>query len=716
MADELDGLLARVDDPDLRADLRAQIDRIRAKRTFGLVFESHLPERVRLPEHPIRAGASVALRDDSASATYQVLAVRQGAATVRRIRDAHGSRLSDEELASLGDEEQALEDLVVVADFGQPIYPGIRTLGSVDRGGDKPAHVVIKGENHHVLDALQFTHAGKVDCIYIDPPYNTGDRDWKYDNRFVDDTDAYRHSKWLAFMERRLLLAKELLNPEGSVLIVTIDEKEYLRLGLLLEQTFPGCDVQMVSDVTNRAGTPRANRFSRVDEYLFFVFVGDAGVAPWTSTMLADDETDASMPTVWFTAVRRGSGSGREDKKSGKASFYPVVIDAETGAFVRVGDPVPHGVSRHEVPLEKGELAIWPLANDGRETRWRFSSEAMRRHFANGTARLGRRDPATGLRPITYLQPGTLENIENGTFVIQGRNAEGALELGLGSRAKAVSPRTVWNRTSHFARDHGSNLLGRLLPGRRFPFPKALYAVEDTLRFVVGHKPDALILDFFGGSGTTAHAVARLNRQDSGTRQSIVVTNNEVSAAEADALRAQGYRSGDPEWEALGIFEHVTRPRITSVITGRTPGGEPVKGDYRFTDEFPMAEGFEENVTFAELVYLDPDDVELGLAFAAVAPLLWLRAGAQGPIIEECLDSAGRRKPYAWTERYGVLFNPDRWRSFVENMPASATTAFVVTDSQAIFAGVTAELPDHLEVVRLYENYLTTFRINEGLG
>jgi adenine-specific DNA-methyltransferase len=95
---------------------------------------------------------------------------------------------------------------------------------------------------------------------------------------------------------------------------------------------------------------------------------------------------------------------------------------------------------------------------------------------------------------------------------------------------------------------------------------------------------------------------------------------------------------------------------------------------------------------------------------------LWLRAGAQGPIIEECLDSAGRRKPYAWTERYGVLFNPDRWRSFVEKLPASATTAFVVTDSQAIFAGVTAELPDHLEVVRLYENYLTTFRINEGLG
>ena len=190
-------------------------------------------------------------------------------------------------------------------------------------------------------------------------------------------------------MERRLLLAKELLNPDDSVLIVTIDEKEYLRLGLLLEQIFPEADIQMVSDVINRAGSPRANRFSRVDEYVFFVFIGDAGVTPWTSTMLGDDEVDAPMPTVWFTAVRSGSGSEREDKKSGKASFYPVIIHKETGAFIRVGDPLPHGVSRHDVPLGQGELAIWPLANDGRETRWRFSSDVMRRYFANGTARLG---------------------------------------------------------------------------------------------------------------------------------------------------------------------------------------------------------------------------------------------------------------------------------------------------------------------------------------
>jgi adenine-specific DNA-methyltransferase len=218
MASELDVLLDKVDDPALRADLRRQVDLLRARRRFGLVFEEHLPERVQLAEHAIRRGTRVVRRDHEDDEPREVIRVANKKATVR---SAEG------ETETLG-----VDDVVVVADFGEPIYPGLRRLGSLKAGGDKPAHVVIKGENHHVLEALQFTHAGKVDCIYIDPPYNTGERDWKYGNDYVDKDDAYRHSKWLAFMERRLRLAKQLLNPDDSALIVTIDEKEYLRLGL----------------------------------------------------------------------------------------------------------------------------------------------------------------------------------------------------------------------------------------------------------------------------------------------------------------------------------------------------------------------------------------------------------------------------------------------------------------------------------------------------
>ena len=143
------------------------------------------------------------------------------------------------------------EDLIVVAEFRDDIYPGLVSTGKVERGGDKPYHTVINGENFHALEALTYTHRGKIDVIYIDPPYNTGAKDWKYNNDYVEGDDLYRHSKWLAFMERRLKLAAQLLNPRDSTLIVSIDEKEYLRLGLLLEQVFPEARVQMVSTVIN---------------------------------------------------------------------------------------------------------------------------------------------------------------------------------------------------------------------------------------------------------------------------------------------------------------------------------------------------------------------------------------------------------------------------------------------------------------------------------
>ena len=736
MADELDGLLARVDDPALRADLRAQVNRIRAKRTFGLVFESHLPERVRLPEHPIRPGANVARRDDLTSTTFQVLRARGGKATVRAVRHPDGSRLSAEEAAEVVDEELPVGDLVVIADFGEPVYPGLRTLDSIDRGGDKPAHVVIKGENHHVLQALQFSHTGKVDCIYIDPPYNTGARDWKYDNRYVDETDAYRHSKWLAFMERRLLLAKELLNPERSVLIVTIDEKEVYRLGLLLEQVFADAYIEMVTSIISAKGAYRRGHFSRVEEHVFFVSIGGATIHPWTSNMLptykdlgdsddtdaddgdADIETEADEPPPepieWLGLRRREPSSTRGSRPN---QFYAIFVHEEDGSLHSIGDAIDDGVDRGTVEVPQGTVALWPLKPDGSEMLWGLTPDVLRRNWGQGWARVNNWKPDTKKGTVQYLPGGTIDRIHSGAITVTGRAADGSVVGYLTPEVvQGLTPKRVWHLPSHNAETGGTNVLSALVPGRRFPYPKSLYAVEDALRFALGGKPDAVVLDFFGGSGTTAHAVMRLNRQDAGDRQVILVTNNEVSEREATRLTADGFRPGDPEWEAIGIFEYIAKPRVEAAVIGVTHRGTPVRRRYRYTDEFPMAEGFEENVTFAELVYLDPDDVELDLAFASVAPLLWLRAGAQGPVIDECLDAAGRRKPYAWTDRYGVLFNPDRWRGFVEKLPETATTAFVVTDSQAIFAGVAAELQGNLDVVRLYENYLTTFRINEGLG
>ena len=697
MADELDVLLEKVADPGLRAELRAAVEKVRAKRSFGLVFESHLPERVRLPEYPVRRGTKVVRRADKNSGPMKVEGVRRGQATV--VTD-------DGTLDTV-----PVDDLVVVAEFGEPVYPGLISVGSIQRGGDKPAHVVINAENHHALEMLQFTHAGKVDCIYIDPPYNTGAKDWKYDNNYVDGEDAYRHSKWLAFMERRLLLAKQLLNPDDSVLIVTIDEKEYLRLGMLLQQTFASATVQMCSTMINPAGGSRSGMFGRSDEYIFFVMIGAASPQrvrlsrEWVS-----GKGRTHTGNLRWDLLRR-SGHNNAARADRPALFYPIYVDPGGPRIAVVGEPLPP--SEHQAPPIDGLVTLLPIRQDGTEGNWQAQPATLRRRIEQGRVRVTG-SAAKGFT-ISVLKEGEYQKIVAGEFVASGFRADGSILVDdVDVTTVTAVPSTQWRVSSHDATQYGSRMLNSMMPDRRFPFPKSLYAVEDAIRFFVAGKPDAVIVDFFVGSGTTAHAVMRLNRQDSGRRQAIVVTNNEVSADEAKSLTERGYNDGDPEWEALGIFEHITRPRITAAVTGLTPDGSPIKGDYKFTDEFPMAEGFEDNVEFMKLTYLDPVEVELDRAFAAVAPMLWMRAGGQGSMVAARTDANGDLLPFAVADRYGVLFDPDLWRDFVAALPDAARTVFVVTDSAAVFAGVAESLPADLAVVRLYENYLTTFAINQG--
>jgi adenine-specific DNA-methyltransferase len=254
-------------------------------------------------------------------------------------------------------------------------------------------------------------------------------------------------------------------------------------------------------------------------------------------------------------------------------------------------------------------------------------------------------------------------------------------------------------------------MLNAILPGRSFPFPKSLYAVEDCLRFFVVNKPEAVVLDFFSGSGTTAHAVMRLNRQDGGRRRCISVTNNEVAAEEQKALREQGLRPGDAEWETHGICDYITKPRVAAAITGKTPSGEPIKGDYKFTDEFPMAEGFEANAEFFTLTYEARNAVNHNLAFARIAPLLWLRAGSQGKRIDK-LPANG----WALADTYGLLTEIDQATPFIRAVQktSSLRVAYIVTDDDRRFQAIAKRLPNTVEPVRLYESYLTNFSFTNG--
>jgi adenine-specific DNA-methyltransferase len=216
----IDDLIAQIEDKALRERLRLEMGRITKEKKFGLVFEDHLPELTPVYSARVRKGCNVALRDGALSALWRVLSVQgESAECVNR---------------STGEKRMIpLVDLVVVRQFGEPIFPALVPVERVQNGAeDAPWHTLIEADNYHALQLLEYLYAGQVDCIYIDPPYNSGAKDWKYNNNYVDKNDQWRHSKWLAFIRRRLILTARLLNPKTGVLIVTIDEHEVHHLGI----------------------------------------------------------------------------------------------------------------------------------------------------------------------------------------------------------------------------------------------------------------------------------------------------------------------------------------------------------------------------------------------------------------------------------------------------------------------------------------------------
>ncbi|MDE6672819.1 MAG: hypothetical protein K2K16_11595 [Ruminococcus sp.] len=217
-------------------------------------------------------------------------------------------------------------------------------------------HTLIEADNYHALQLLEYLYAGKVDCIYIDPPYNTGAKDWKYNNDYVDSSDAYRHSKWLSFMEKRLKLAKKLLNPEDSVLIVTIDEKEYLHLGCLLEELFPEARIQMITSVISAKGIVRTGQFSRVEEYIYIIEHGSSTIQTGLYNMLDNEiKKESEREIEWLGFRRRAPQAKRESRPN---QFYPIFVNNTDGTIHSIGDVVKAGIDRNSIPVPKGCTAL----------------------------------------------------------------------------------------------------------------------------------------------------------------------------------------------------------------------------------------------------------------------------------------------------------------------------------------------------------------------
>lgn len=694
----INDLISQIQDETLRNRIQEEVSKMAKQKKFGLVFEEHMPESTPLYDMPIKSGCNVMRRDSKDDKSiYVVLKVEDDTAVCVKPEQ------KDETVTF------ELKDIVRVAEFGEPIYPYLKPLDSVCNAPDSDLwHTLIEADNYHALQLLEYLYAGKVDCIYIDPPYNTGAKDWKYNNDYVDGNDAYRHSKWLSFMERRLKLAKKLLNPADSVLIVTIDEKEYLHLGCLLEEMFPEAQIQMVSITINPSGAIRKNLFSRADEYAFFVILGDAHVVQKKGD---GDEIEVR----WWYLRRLEYGSRRGTVKGGIAQFYPIYIDNETHKIIKIGKALPHTQDRHSVPDIEGATTVFPVRDDGIEMNWGVTGETLARLLEKKVIQVlpNKKSP---YQPYTikYLSENFEEKIASGRWAVKGYREDGS-KIVVETGGKLTRATTVWSETSYDAKTYGTVLLKNIVGDARFSFPKSLYSVHDSLKYFVDEKPNALIVDFFAGSGTTMHAVNLLNAEDGGHRRCIMVTNNEVSAEEAKMLKDKGYQPGDAEWEKLGIAHYVTWPRTVCSIKGQDVNGKPLKGDYLGSEPpMHMADGFKANAAFFKLGFLDPTAVSLGMRISEMLPTLWLKTGAKG----KCPELTGEQVPDMLIlpeNQFAVLINENTFADFAEKLAEhpEIQTVFLATDYEVNYQSMVKNLNVE-NAYQLYRDYLDHFRVNRG--
>jgi adenine-specific DNA-methyltransferase len=671
----IDDLVKQVGDPQLRAALMQQVSTLTSRKQFGLVFQEHSPESVRLSQQRVRTGDKVQLRESKESATFHVISTKASldVATVVEL---------DESGETVGEPHDMLKaDLVVVKPFGDPVYPGLRQIGEAGAvKSGQPTHVVINGENFHALQALEYTHASKVDVIYIDPPYNTGNDSWKYNDNYVDNDDAYRHSKWLSFMEKRLKIAKALLTEEG-VVFISIGEDENARLKLLCdsvlgEQNFI---TNFVWEKTQHFGRQKVNSYSNADFILAYgKNLRNNGVRETLVEKVKSEFEDAPLYN--------------RSNPINTLTFAPgtVKVNLKDGVYSESTD-------------EKYVLESPVIVRDGNNVNPLVLSFRSRWSQKRVTEEIGK---------------GSSFWVKSGNFAIRAIYADGKKSNESPRQIIFTNTNNLSRATSRFNSKVGVNeggtselttILGR---EEQFTYPKPVSLMTYLISLYYSaskkaHPKDIVVVDFFAGSGTTAEAVIRLNAADGGTRQAILVTNNELSKYEDARLCSLGFAPGDTEYEAMGVFHHVTKPRISTILTGVREDGST------------YSEGIEgQSAAFFDLTYEDENLISLGNKFEAIAPLLWMQSGATGELIAKRSDLAKGEEGYSVPVdgNYAVIFDTEAAADAIEAIHDGIKKVFIVTDSENDFKAVTANLPGNLRnnAQRLYSSYLRSFEINRG--
>lgn len=404
-----------------------------------------------------------------------------------------------------------------------PVLTEVSDRAIISENPDAPNHIIIEGDNLEALSTLAYTHAGKIDVIYIDPPYNTGNKDFVYNDSYVDSEDSYRHSKWLSFMSKRLRIAKKLLSDRG-VIFISIDDNELCNLKLLSDEVFQNCYIGCLPRVTKKSGKAHSSDIARNHDYVLiyskFPALSLRGIP---SDAKGFDNTDEYVSTRG--KYKLNQTLDYDSLWYNPAMDFPLEIDGTT--YYAGGSESAH-IARHNG------------SHNPKDWVWRWSKAKFDFGLKHGFVVFKKGRNGVRIYTKTYLN-ASIEKDVAGNYIIAYKDRE----------TKISSLTFVDNE---FSNDNAKKELSDFMDANAFDFPKPSSLVKQLVYLT--EKENPIVLDFFAGSGTTLHAVMQLNAEDGGKRTCILCTNNEN-----------------------GICENVTYERNKRVINGYTkPNGEAVEG------------------------------------------------------------------------------------------------------------------------------------------
>ncbi len=692
-------LIKQVSDPALRERLEQEVKNITKDKKFGLVFEEHIPECTALYGHPIKRGVNVAKRKGNIGDVYTVVNIKKDIAVCKN-------------RASGDVAEIPMKDLVAVALFGEAIFPVLRPIDKVQNAVDSPLwHTLIEADNYHALQLLEYLYPKNVDCIYIDPPYNTGTDDWKYNDAFVDSSDHWSHSKWLSMMKKRLQLAGKILSDQGA-LIISIGYQEVHRLVLLCEELFPG--KQVVAVTVQTSGGKPSGGFNYLQEYLVFVVPVDFKA---TSIQFAGGKSRTPFEGLTLATF---------DQTQRPNQTYPIFVDRDTMCIVGCGksltERVDNGIYSGELDgfqydydeAPDGCAAVWPVTSKGDKCVWRLVSDRLMGDWEKGYIKVSvnksKKNPNE--YSIQYLPDGVIKKIKSGKLEVLGTEENKPTLIFGENTTVGLDVPTIWNEKSFYT-SKGTSQIDDVFGEKAFPYPKPIDLIAEVIK--IATKEDSVVLDFFAGSGTTLNAVNLLNEQDGYNRRCIIVTNNELSKKQTKALLKAGETPGSEKWESNGICRAVTWPRTKYTILGKRENGEELEGEYGFFSDDEnrrLSDGFEANVEYFRLGFVDKNSVSLGRQFKQILPLLWLKSGAKGARPELDDDAEDPDMMICPENEFAVLVDETRFGDFSAqvNRDEKIKTVYLVTNSDEAFRemneGIKADF-----TYQLYRDYVDNFSI-----